>query len=59
VFTRIEPKRTRVKSQLSQQLGQLLETEKKTRPVKLARNCVASKAADLLFRELVKELSRS
>lgn len=59
LFTRIEPKRNRVKSQLGQQLGQLLDAEKKTRPVKLARSRVASKAANLLFRELVKELSHS
>jgi hypothetical protein len=58
VFTRIEPRRTRVKSQLGQSLGQLLDAEKKTRPVKLARSRVASKAANLLFRELVKELSQ-
>lgn len=59
LFTRIEPKRNRVKSQLGQQLGELLDAEKKTRPVKLARSRVCSKAAALLFRELVKELSSS
>ena len=58
VFTRIEPKRNRVKSKLGQQLGNALEQEKKTRPVKLARSRIASKAADLLFRELVRELSQ-
>jgi transposase len=58
IFTRIEPKRNRVKSQLGQHLGQLLDAEKKTRPVKLARSRVCSKAASLLFQELVKELSQ-
>ncbi|QLE44348.1 hypothetical protein FD723_30570 [Nostoc sp. C052] len=29
------------------------------RPVKLVRNCVAAKGARLLFRELVRELSKS
>ena len=58
VFTRIEPRRARVKSQLGQQLGELLDAEKKTCPVKLARSRIASKAADLLFRELLRELSQ-
>lgn len=56
LFTRIEPKRNRVKTELGQRLGELLDAEKKTRPVKLARSRVCSKAAELLFRELVKEL---
>ena len=58
IFTRVEPKRTRVKSHLGKQLGELLDAEKKTRPVKLARSRVCSKAAAMLFRELVKELSQ-
>jgi hypothetical protein len=58
LFTRIEPKRNRVKSQLGQQLGELLDAEKKVKPVKLARSRVCAYAADLLFRELVKELRR-
>jgi hypothetical protein len=37
-------------------LGSLLDNEKKHRPVKLARSRVCSKAVDLLFRELVKEI---
>lgn len=56
LFTRIEPKRTRVKTELGKQLGELLDAEKKTRPVKLARSRVCSKAAELLFRELCKEI---
>jgi transposase len=47
-----------VKSQLGQQLGELLDAEKKVKPVKLARSRVCAYAADLLFRELVKELRR-
>jgi len=58
IFTRIEPKRNRVKSQLGQHLGQLLDAEKKKCPAKLARSRVCSRAAALLFRELVKELSQ-
>lgn len=58
LFTRIEPKKSRVKNGLGEQLGSLLYTEKKTRPVKLARSRVCSKAAAMLFRELVKEISR-
>ncbi len=38
-------------------LGELLDTEKKTRPVKLARSRVCSKAAAMLFALLVKEIS--
>lgn len=56
VFTRIEPKRNRKASELGKFLGEMLDNEKQHRPVKLARSRVASKAADLLFRELVKEL---
>lgn len=49
-----------VSDQMSQvigkHLGEVLDNEKKTRPVKLARSRVAGKAADLLFRQLVQEL---
>lgn len=58
LFTRIEPKKSRVKSAIGKQLGELLDAEKKTRPVKLARSRVCSKAALLLFRELVKEIQK-
>ena len=58
LFTRIEPKKSRVKNSVGRQLGELLDVEKKTRPVKLARSRVCSKAASLLFRELVKEISK-
>lgn len=57
LFTRIEPKKSRVKSPVGLQLGELLDTEKKTRPVKLARSRVCSKAASMLFQELVHEIS--
>lgn len=56
LFTRIEPKRSRLKSEVGFFLGELLDTEKKQRPIKLARSRVCSKAAEMLFRELVKEL---
>lgn len=57
LFTRIEPKKSRVKNALGNGLGELLDLEKKTRPVKLARSRVCSKAAAILFQELVKEIS--
>ena len=57
LFTRIEPKKSRVKNHMGKQLGELLDAEKKTRPVKLARSRVCSKAASRLFRELVKAIS--
>jgi transposase len=56
LFTRIEPKKNRVKNETGLFLGELLDLEKKHRPVKLARSRVCSKAVDLLFRELVKEI---
>lgn len=58
LFTRIEPKKSRVKGVIGQQLGELLDAEKKVKPVKLARSRVCSKAAALLFSELVRELSK-
>ena len=57
LFTRIEPKKSRVKNKFGQLLGELLDTEKKTRPVKLARSRVCSKASSMLFQELVKEIT--
>ncbi|MEH2266915.1 MAG: IS110 family transposase [Nostoc sp.] len=57
VFTRIEPKRSRLKNDIGKILGEQLDTEKAAgRPVKLVRNRVAAKGARLLFRELVKSL---
>ncbi|WP_375504050.1 hypothetical protein [uncultured Nostoc sp.] len=58
VFTRIEPKRSRLKNEIGKILGEQLDTEKAAgRPVKLVRNRVAAKGARLLFRELVKVLT--
>ncbi|MCC5606660.1 IS110 family transposase [Nostoc sp. CHAB 5834] len=55
VYTRIEPKRSRLKNDIGKTLGEQLDTEKAAgRPVKLVRNRVAAKAARLLFKELVK-----
>ncbi|WP_375515025.1 IS110 family transposase [uncultured Nostoc sp.] len=55
VFTRIEPKRSRLKNEIGKILGEQLDTEKASgRPVKLVRNRIAAKGARLLFRELVK-----
>ncbi|MEH2070532.1 MAG: transposase [Nostoc sp.] len=58
VYTRIEPKRSRLKNDIGQQLGTQLDAEKAAgRPAKLIRNRIAAKAARLLFRELVKTLT--
>ncbi|MHC5594823.1 MAG: IS110 family transposase [Nostoc sp.] len=55
VYTRIEPKRSRLKNDIGKTLGEQLDAEKAAgRPVKLVRNRVAAKGARLLFRELVK-----
>ncbi|MDQ3018257.1 MAG: IS110 family transposase [bacterium] len=55
VFTRIEPKRSRLKNDIGKTLGEQLDIEKAAgRPVKLVRNRIAAKGARLLFRELVK-----
>ncbi|WP_375494759.1 transposase [uncultured Nostoc sp.] len=55
VFTRIEPKRSRLKNDIGKTLGEQLDTEKAAgRPVKLVRNRIAAKGARMLFRELVK-----
>lgn len=56
LFTRIEPQRCRLKNATGKLLGEILDFEKRHRPVKLARSRVCSKAADLLFKELVKEI---
>lgn len=55
VFTRIEPKRSRLDNHIGKHLGEILDQEKAaSRPVKLVRMKVAAHAARLLFRELVK-----
>ncbi len=56
VFTRIEPKRSRLANHIGITLGELLDTEKSAgRPVKLVRMKVAAMAVRLLFRELTKK----
>ena len=56
LFTRIEPRKRRLNTPIGKRLGELLDEDKRHKPVKLARSRVCSKAVDLLFRELVKEL---
>ena len=57
VFTRIEPQRSRLASDIGDQLRKIMDPEKLSgRPVKLARSRVAAKAVKLLFKELVHEL---
>ncbi|MFB2770350.1 transposase [Pelatocladus sp. BLCC-F211] len=58
VFTRIEPKHSRLKNEIGQILGEKLDSEKAAgRPVRLVRSRIAAKAARLLFKELVKAIA--
>jgi hypothetical protein len=51
VFTRLEPKRSRLKNEIGKSLGEKLDTEKEAgRPVKLVRMKIAAIAVRLLFR---------
>ncbi|TAE78201.1 MAG: IS110 family transposase [Oscillatoriales cyanobacterium] len=60
VFTRIEPSRCRLKNDIGDRLGAIIDAEKlNKRPVRLVRSRVAAKAVKLLFRELVRELVQS
>ena len=57
VFTRIEPKRTRLKNEIGQMLGSQLDAEKSAgRQVRLVRSRISAKAAKLLFKELVQAI---
>ncbi len=59
VFTRIEPKQRRLKNDIGDRLGTIIDAEKASgRPVKLVRSRVAAKAVKLLFKELIYELSQ-
>ncbi|MEG4319744.1 MULTISPECIES: transposase [unclassified Microcoleus] len=63
VFTRIEPQRCRLKNDIGDRLGKIIDAEKfifvglveksSGRPVRLIRSRVAAKAVKLLFKELV------
>jgi hypothetical protein len=58
VYTRIEPKKSRLKNDIGKTLGEQLDTEKaQGRPTRLVRNRIAAKGARVLFRELVKALN--
>ncbi|MCC3531089.1 MAG: transposase [Microcoleus sp. PH2017_22_RUC_O_B] len=60
IFTRIEPQRCRLKNDIGDRLGAIIDAEKlNKRPVRLVRSRVAAKAVKLLFRELVRELVQS
>lgn len=56
LFTRIEPPKRRLKNPIGKLLGEIIDDEKKHRPVKLARSRTCAKAVNLLFRELVSEI---
>lgn len=58
VFTRIEPKHSRLKNDIGKSLGEKLDIEKAAgRPIKLVRMKIAAIGCRLLFRELVKALT--
>lgn len=58
VFTRIEPKRTRLKNEIGEVLGKFLDAEKIAgKPIRLVRSRVSARAAKLLFKELVKAVT--
>ncbi|MBE9210417.1 transposase [Nostoc sp. LEGE 06077] len=57
VFTRVEPKRSRLKNEIGEKLSGQLDAEKLAgRPVKLVRMRIAAKAAKILFKELITEM---
>lgn len=56
IFTRIEPEKARPKNQIGKLLGDRLDQEKSTKPIRLARSRCAGYAARLLFCELVSAL---
>lgn len=58
VFTRIEPRRSRLKNDIGQVLGEFLDAEKLAgKPIRLVRSRVSAKAIKLLFKELVKAVT--
>ena len=57
VFTRMEPQKSRPKNWLREQLGRQMDQEKGDgRPLRLVRSRISSKAARLLFKELVNNI---
>lgn len=55
VFTVIEPKRSRLKNKIGEELGKKIDEEKAAgRPARLVRSRVAAQGVKLLFNELVK-----
>lgn len=59
VYTRLEPKRSRLKNEIGEFLGNKLVVEKEAgRPIKLVRMKIAAIGARLLFRELVKAIDQ-
>ena len=58
IFTRLEIRRCRPKTIIGQELASIIDSEKASgKPIRLIRMRVAAKAARLLFKELVKELT--
>ena len=59
VFSRIEPKKSRLDNEIGKLLGEYLDAEKSSgRPVQLARSRTAVRACKLLFAELVKAIAK-
>ncbi len=56
-FTRIEVRKLRLKNDLGEKLGALMDAEKACKPVQIARSRVIGIATRMLFKELVKELT--
>ena len=58
MFTKLEVKRNRPITLIGQQLGVIVDREKASaKPIGLIKMRVAAKAKQLLFKELVKELT--
>lgn len=58
IFTRIEPRKCRMKNKIGQELGAKLDKQKSTgRPINWVRMHVATAAVKMLFNELVKALT--
>lgn len=57
ILTPIEVVRLRLKNDIAQKLGEILDCEKADKPLQLVRSRVAAKAAAMLFKELVASIN--
>jgi hypothetical protein len=58
IFSRIEIARHRPKNELGKQIAEIFDPEKSHKPIKLAHSRTDAKAAQLLFKKLVEEITR-